>query len=279
MNSSKKGKELEWAVKWLEERISEKFEQTRSHRRKIQTNKHVVVEGVEHEIDVWVEEIRDSPPNLVYIFECKNWKKKVGKKELPDFIKKIEDISAAHGFFVAPDFTQGAKNLANQYNRLTLLRADLNPAKFLARIEADFNTLSIRQLSLTVQYRDSHANLDIKNAVVRLDNKIIDLQVFCHQLAKEEAQRIIQSDNRFTRLKGSHTFPIKFGFDCHNEELVVDGHDIASFIILGDVSYEQRPFTVERFYDIEKRGYVSKLGGVNVQDLGDITLEITGKLD
>lgn len=278
MTSNEKGKELEWAIQWLEEHIAERQAVSHTANRTIQVNKHIKVAGVRHEIDVWVEEIRDIPPNFVYIFECKNWKKKVGKKVLPDFAKKIEDVGATHGFLVAPGFTKDAENLAKQYNRLTLLRADTDPSKLLSRIYASFTTIKINNLSLTVSYRDTRLNQTIENTTATLSGQLIDLNTYCHGLAAKQAQSVSKSDNKLIMLSGNHRAPINLSYSCHRGELIIDGHDVNWFSIEGSFSYLNQPFTIERFYNVETRGYVSSFGGVHAEGIGKVSMDVAGKL-
>ncbi len=85
--------------------------------------KVVIVGGVRHEIDIFVT-IQAAPGySSVHIFECKNWKKSVGKTEILDFSAKISDVNAAHGYFVAKSFTRYARAQAKQDGRMTLLIA------------------------------------------------------------------------------------------------------------------------------------------------------------
>ena len=48
----------------------------------------------------------------VFIFECKNWKDAVDKNEIIVFQRKIADVAAQRGYFVARSFTASARAVA-----------------------------------------------------------------------------------------------------------------------------------------------------------------------
>src|SRR5262249_37343260 len=91
---------------------------------RIETKKTVVVQGVPHEIDIWVE-IESAPGyKTTFIFECKNWKKRVGKNEIIIFSEKVDATQAAKGFFVAKSFAKTASAQAVKCPRVELLKVD-----------------------------------------------------------------------------------------------------------------------------------------------------------
>lgn len=89
----------------------------------IEKKKIITVDGVRHEIDVFVT--ADLAPGYkpIIIFECKNRKEAVGKNEIIIFSDKINASHATSGWFVAKSFTTDAVNRAKTDPRITLLLA------------------------------------------------------------------------------------------------------------------------------------------------------------
>ena len=89
----------------------------------VEKKKRITVNGVHHEIDVYVT--ADLAPGYkpIFIFECKNWKEAVSKNEIIIFSKKIEVSHATSGWFVAKSYTADAVNQARMDPRITLLLA------------------------------------------------------------------------------------------------------------------------------------------------------------
>src|SRR5258706_13182003 len=117
-----KGDALENAVAAIEEVI---LQSSAGIGRKpiIEKKKIVVVNGVRHEIDVYVTVDLAPGYKPIFIFECKNWKEAIGKNEIIIFSEKIDASRATSGCFVAKSYTSDAVNQAKQDPRITLLLA------------------------------------------------------------------------------------------------------------------------------------------------------------
>jgi hypothetical protein len=117
-----KGDSLENAVAAIEEFI---LQSSAGMGRKpiVEKKKIITVNGVRHEIDVYVT--ADLAPGYkpIFIFECKNWKEAVGKNEIIIFSEKIEASHATSGCFVAKSYTADAVSQAKRDPRITLLLA------------------------------------------------------------------------------------------------------------------------------------------------------------
>jgi len=89
----------------------------------VEKKKIIKVNGVHHEIDVYVA--ADLAPGYkpIFIFECKNWKEAVGKNEIIIFSEKIDASHATSGCFVAKSYTSDAVSQAKRDPRITLLLA------------------------------------------------------------------------------------------------------------------------------------------------------------
>ncbi|SRR6266516_664089 len=89
----------------------------------IERKKIVTVQGVRHEIDIYITINNGKGYLSTFIFECKNWKKKVDKDEIIVFARKVADVRATKGFFVARRFTSDAIAQAER-DAVELLTAD-----------------------------------------------------------------------------------------------------------------------------------------------------------
>jgi hypothetical protein len=89
----------------------------------VEKKKRITVNGVHHEIDVYVTANLAPGYKPIFIFECKNWKEAVGKNEIIIFSEKIDASHATSGWFVAKSYTADAVNQARTDPRITLLVA------------------------------------------------------------------------------------------------------------------------------------------------------------
>lgn len=120
--SQQKGNALERAVRAIETAILRQAPGYDEKTFRVEEKKRIKTEeGVPHEIDIWVTV--DAAPGYAatFIFECKNWKKKVGKAEVSVFADKIAATQAQRGFLVAKALTRGALARLKSDQRMDLL--------------------------------------------------------------------------------------------------------------------------------------------------------------
>lgn len=80
--------------------------------------KDEVIEGARgsHQIDVLVN-LNLFPLGHRWLIECKNWSRRVGKREVHAFKTVIDDIGADHGYILSEHgFQKGAIEMANKFN-------------------------------------------------------------------------------------------------------------------------------------------------------------------
>jgi hypothetical protein len=120
--SSEKGEALEAAVRAIETVILKESPALREDTFIIESRKVISVEGVRHELDLFVTVDHGQDYKAVFIFECKNWSSSpVGKNEMIVFSEKIRAVQAQRGFFVAKSYTGDAEAQAKMNPRITLL--------------------------------------------------------------------------------------------------------------------------------------------------------------
>ena len=135
-----KGDALEKAVQLLEAFILDTNLATKDAIVTIEPKKIVDVDGVKHEIDIYITIGSGKGYKAIYIFECKNWTKKVDKNEIIVFSKKVDVVHAQTGFFIAKSFTRDAEAQAKQDGRLKLLIAT-EELETSTRLIVDFHIL------------------------------------------------------------------------------------------------------------------------------------------
>lgn len=136
MTSQAQGDALETAVRAIEAAILRTFPGYTEDTFKIEGKKIIRHEGVRHEIDLHVTIDAQHGYSAAFIFECKNWKEKVGKNEIIIFSEKIAATNAQRGFFVAKSYTADAAAQAAKDSRMELLTAEeLDPEAILVPCE------------------------------------------------------------------------------------------------------------------------------------------------
>jgi hypothetical protein len=122
-----KGDALENAVAAIEEVILRSSARAGT-KAIVEKKKIITVEGVRHEIEVYVTVDLAPGYKPVYIFECKNWKEAVGKNEIIVFSEKINPARATSGCFVAKSYTHAVGQAKKDPGITLLLVAEHDPA-------------------------------------------------------------------------------------------------------------------------------------------------------
>ena len=161
-----KGDSLENAVAAIEEVIL-KSSAGMGRNPTVEKKKIITVNGVRHEIDVYVT--ADLAPGYkpIFIFECKNWKEAVGKNEIIIFSEKIDASHATSGCFVAKSYTTDAVNQAKSDPRITLLLA------------AEYDPVSGPEVFQFFTRLPEMTNLDVtmfKRGSMGLDPKLVSIE-------------------------------------------------------------------------------------------------------
>lgn len=118
-----KGDSLEDAVETIESILFSREPSLKEAKISIERNKILTLKGAKNEIDLLVTIELAKGYTCQYLFECKNWNKKVGKNEIAVFADKIDAIKIAKGFFIAKTFTKDAIKRA-EYDKIELIKVD-----------------------------------------------------------------------------------------------------------------------------------------------------------
>lgn len=119
-----KGDVLENAVAGIETAIIQFNPALARSNYRIERKKRVTIDGVLHELDVFVIFDFDPQHFSSFIFECKNWNAKVDKNEVIVLAEKVKALRAQRGFLVARSFSSSASAQADKSDgRVKLLPA------------------------------------------------------------------------------------------------------------------------------------------------------------
>ncbi len=280
-----KGNALENAVKAIEHAILQSSSGLEKDTFLIESKKIVVIEGVRHEIDVWVEIDHGRGYKSIFIFECKNWESSIGKNEIIVFSEKIDAVQAQKGFFVAKSFTSYAKAQANKDKRISLLCATEYSVEnipipfdfhFVLR-EKGHGDMVVVERNLGKKEKKKKVNLDLDNIECQLNDESLDLNKYLQDWMKDCA------DKRLNTFPSGNKDEGTYGLEAHDErdfdggELVVDGKEIEKLRL--DVTFSVRVVRpgIVSHYEVQSRGRILSLAPVQLEGGGHIQVGFLGE--
>ncbi len=272
--AQKKGDTLEEAVQLIESYILGTNPATKEAIVTIEPKKIVVVKGVKHEIDIYISIDYGKGYKAYFIFECKNWKKKVGKDEIIVFSKKIDVVHAQKGYFIAKSFTRDAKAQAEQDDRIELLTATEELDTSLPLI-ADFHILCNTVI-------DSHANFILQpgeifkprtythESAVRYRNEDLLLRTFNERMQHRIVNEVMHNVPGDFLGKEDYSLTKTQSLLFQPHELTIEGQE--SYRVDMTVTWQTkivRPKIVSKF-DIKTRGRVITYDSGELPTVGNI---------
>lgn len=279
-----KGNALERAVRAIETVILHSTPSLRENTFKIESKKIVSINGVRHEIDVYVEVDLGSGYKSVFIFECKNWEAAVGKNEIIVFSEKIKAVQAQKGFFVAKSYTRDAEAQAKQDPRVELLTAAEHPAA----VPFDFHHVvhemdkNVTELVMAKRGAVGGWDGDDQGAVVPMDlssataiykGAPIDLKKYISQWIEEVSKEVLRTFPSGSLPDGTHERSAEDERTFEAGELVVNQVEIGKAKIRTKFPLRVvRPPIVSHF-EVATRGRTLSFAPVQVGN-GTIQLDL-----
>ena len=267
--SKDKGDVLETAVQHIENLILSTSPNLKERPFTIQSKKLLTVAGVRHEIDLYVRIDAGDGYESIFIFECKNWAKPVGKNDIIVFSEKIKACAAQRGYFIARKFSKHARAQAQQEPRMSLhVASELDISQ--VNLPINLHYLLQEDIKAFVKFLSSIEEtgipIDVSIAVATLDNQPINLEEY----VKEWLLAVIQEDTR--------TFPSanlpeanypRSAQDIRtfetSEFIVNDKRVIRAELEVNYIARVKRP-TIESTFDIAARGRIYNLQRVETSD-------------
>lgn len=261
---AEKGDALERAVRLVETAILRSFPNYSEKTFRIESNKTIHVNGVRHEIDLYVTVLMGGGYDSVFIFECKNWqdKDKVGKNDIIIFAAKIAAAGAQRGFFVAKAYSEDAIAQAKLEPRLERLRVEEFDPRTLA-VPHEFHGLQVGEPTFRLNIVGMNATresvavpLVINTTVFELKGTALDLMEYIRVWG---AQLIDERTKRFPSLQvdaGPHMLDLDDERVFANGEVVVNGLGVRSMKLSGIVEVHVAKAVIVSAFEIAARGRV-----------------------
>lgn len=259
-----KGDNLENAVSLIESKILRSNPKLADLPLSISTKRIFVIEGVRHEVDVYVEIDIGNGYKSIFIFECKNWKDPVNKNEIIIFEEKIKALNAQNGYFIAKSYTKDAEAQANQYKRMELFNVSeendlLNELKDFQVTERMETSLNIQALS---KGKDENSadfkEIDLNTCHITLEGKEIDFRAYITNIG----DKII--DTRFSRERTEHLAPDTYDFEYketlhYNDTLFFDEKNMEKVNLTMTIRVAIYKPIIKYSFDVQSRGKIVSL--------------------
>jgi hypothetical protein len=261
--AQKKGDALEDAVRILESailKLSPGYSEKTFH---IVPKKIICVDGVHHELDIWISVDIGVGYSATFIFECRNWKKKTDKDDVIVFSEKIAAAQAQGGFFVAKGFTRDAVAKAKSDPRIRLLRvsevdfSDVPTAlAYFHAIEQTGSTVNCNVKIKTGKETGESVPLELETAVFILNGQVCELGKY----VKEWQNDIFDREQRRFRSEkvpaGPYSFPFEEVRQFSDADALINGEIVERITMSGTVELRVWRGELESRFEVESRGRV-----------------------
>jgi hypothetical protein len=271
-----KGDSLEAAVSTIETHILSTTPALREKTFLIESKKIIDVGGVHHEIDIFVTIDLDNGYKSIFIFECKNWRKPVGKNEVIVLSEKIDACQAQRGFLVSKSFTKDARSQAEKDPRVTLATvAEHDPLATEIPFGFHFVFSTVDHVEISFQSRGhegERVTLDMSTARAQFLGETIDLRQYVLSWGSQRTDEDARSFRSELFPEGLYERTAHANREFTIGEFILDDQDIERAEL--SVSYTlrvARPPIISH-YEIAARGRVMTLAPVQYQ--GPVTLQV-----
>lgn len=261
LTAKQKGDNLEEAVSHVENFILNSNPQFANLPFTIDTKKIFIIEGVKHEIDVYVEIDIGNGYKSIFIFECKNWKTPVNKNEIIIFNEKINIVNAQNGYFISKRYTKDAECQAKQYRRMELfyvteehsLISDLAGFHITERKEVSIKAIAFRKGF--DKNTSERKKVDLSNCHVVLNEKEIDFNEYLTEITKKIIDVKFNKEPTQGLPSGSYEFEYKENL-CYKDNLFLDGVNMEKLELKIKIQVIISIPSIKYTFDIGKRGRI-----------------------
>ena len=257
-----KGDYLEDAVRLIEQTILSSKPALKDFPFLIETKKIFIVDGVRHEIDVYVEIDMGHGYNSIFIFECKNWKDPVGKNEIIIFSEKVKAIKAQKGYFVTSKFTKDAINQASQDNRIELL--EVNDDNSILLSFPDFHTIERRDFHANANFikrgtKEGDLNykpLMLDTCTAKLNGKEINLAEYLNKNSVKIIDDRLLHEPTYKLSEGIYDYEYNATLNFEPSTLMVNDVDIERIELRISFPLRVNRPKIKYMFDVDSRGMV-----------------------
>jgi hypothetical protein len=225
----------------------------------VERNKIIQVDGVRHEIDLYVTIASASGYESVYIFECKNWQEAVNKNEIIVFSEKIDAAKAARGYFVAKAFTADAEAQAKKDPRLVLLKAtEHDPAAVPVPVELFGRFPQLTKVNVIISPRGSKGlnqkTIRVEEARAKYQGKDIDLLSQVDAWSKEACDGAVAKFNSAIAPEGVFERVSDCELRFPPGDLIVNEQDIDKISLHIEYKITVEKSKMVSHFEVESRG-------------------------
>jgi hypothetical protein len=248
-SNKEKGKSLEEAVHAIESFIFASEPSLKHSTIVFERNKIVTLKGARSEIDLYANINLGKDYEVIYLFECKNWNKKIGKNEIIVFSEKIRELNAQKGFVMGKEFTKDAIERANQDGRIKIVKV---------KNEITLDTFPISNFSSRILKSKMIIKGDIEkrsygwNEVFELDGKKTGLREIYDKLMIEFDDHLHKCHPEL--MLKEHIFEKEEIFPFESRRLTFEGKNIEGIKIEAEIKVTEIKPIVKSQFDIENRG-------------------------
>jgi len=260
-----KGDTLESAIHILETALLRESASYSDKTFRMEPKKIIVSGGVRHEIDLWVTVDIGNGYESTFIFESKNWTKKIGKSHIIDFSEKIKVAPAQRGFFVARAFTRDAIAQAKKDPRIRLMRVEESsfcdvPSFIRAQLDS-FHILTVAKVKiLFIPYlKCAHdpANDKMKPPSFLIGGEDLSLQEYVSTWVSHVAGAAVGEFRSDTAPEGAYALPFEDTRKFDSQTCLLNNEEVAKMVVSGLIEVGlTRASVVESRFDFEGRGRV-----------------------
>lgn len=243
---------------------------------RVETRKVFVIDGVRHEVDVYVKVDLGSGYDTVVLFECKNWRhKSVGKNEVIVFSEKVKALSASKGYLVGRGFSPDAKAQAKQDNRISLLHAsDTVPIwpqlEYIHMLGRDRGDYKANVIFIAPPGADPNSTVPLSGPV-KVDGRIFSsIDEFVRPLIEESIVERLAMEPTHELPAGSYRRDV-------SRKLLFDRATVGDVAVAGlhlqiDFGFHIARPAIESVFDVESRGRIYK---TEITSLGPSYISMT----
>ena len=257
---------LEQAVTILESAILKESPGYSEKTFHIEPNKVLIINEVRYEIDILISIDVAPGYTAVFIFECRNWKKKTNKNDIVGLIDKIKVVGAQSGYYVARQFTRDAKNKSKEDPRVRLLKVS----------EIDFSEVPIgfQYLHGLEQTEPPHyecnfkirtnnptgesAPVDASSSAFVLDAQTCDMNEFIREWGEGLVNKAQRSFASAKLPEGNYRLPFEETREFERGYASLNGDDLEGITLSGYIELRLWRGVLESRFEVASRGRVYK---------------------
>jgi hypothetical protein len=270
-----KGTELEQAIVAIERAILSANPNLSEKSYKISFRRIIVVDGVKHEIDIWVDFELGNGYSSTFIFEAKNWNKTIGKDHIIVFSEKILAANAQSGFFVAKSFSRYALAAAKKDQRIRILQVtdDFPNSSVVDNFHSVYKdqSKSVADFNLIIKPSDNREipkSMQMANASMTLNGVGIDYVAYSNGLISRVIEEHSSTVQSHTLADDTYTFETARDIILAPDVLLINGVAVERIKLTLTYQFQVvRPKIVSKF-DIESRGRAHILEPVSMGSYG-----------